>query len=85
MMRHYHQRLIERANAAIAKHGASVPWIAMQRDFGYCTIPALVACLIVMVFSISGTASPGLVPLLSTSVAGAVYTGAVYVDAIRRR
>ena len=87
MLRAYHRRTIERANAAVESGQIAKIYASMSGAALVWVIPALVALVVCLAFGLEGTASLYVsVPLVAVSIAGGcLYIGWVYGRAILRQ
>jgi mannose/fructose/N-acetylgalactosamine-specific phosphotransferase system component IIC len=87
MLRAYHHRTVERANAAVASGRITTIYAAMAAAAIVWAIPALLAVVICVALGLKGTDSLLVsVPLVAASIAGGcIYVGWVYGRAIQRR
>jgi hypothetical protein len=87
MLRAYHDRAVERANAAVASGQIAKIYASMTGAAIVWAIPALLAVLLCLGLGLSGTDSLYVsVPLVGVSiVGGCLYIGWVYGRALVRR
>jgi hypothetical protein len=87
MIRQYHARLVERADAAASSGSAFVALASMRRDAAIWAFPALLAVAICWFFQLSGTLSLLVsLPLVGVSIVGfSAYVAATYCRAMMRR
>jgi hypothetical protein len=77
MIRQYHARLVERADAAASSGNAFVALASMRRDAAIWVLPALLAVVLCWIFQLSGMSSLWVsLPLVGVSIVGcSVFVG----------